>query len=314
MKSLSTYIFSYVVVLTMLITGLSITPTLAQINDHSIQHIVELGKKQGIPEKKIDNLIQRAHEKNLSDEEITAILQPAIEMASHNLPFDLVIRKSLEGIAKGVNPALILKVEEKMQSDATDAAQLTDEWISKPAMLKMIARSGETHRGNTYRNKILTTITGVLFQGTSHEELRRLLDDMANNDVAPLMNANQASAAIESFPGMPTSNHYPKISRDLIIEAIREHFTPKQIQQLPIAMTSGVQLGGPAAVILSGITSKKMNDGSFASIVLQELFEGNFRGGPSNGIPPGLENPHARNERANGNGMNNHGNGRNGKQ
>ncbi|HKI46634.1 MAG TPA: hypothetical protein VKA08_15000 [Balneolales bacterium] len=300
--------------MTVLIIGLTITPTFAQINNRPIQHTIELAQKQGIPGQRLDNLVQRAREKNIPDEEITAMLQPAVEMASHNLPFDLVIRKSLEGIAKGVQPALIVKVEEKLQSNAVDADQLTDAWLRKPTIQNMVVRTGETQGGGTYRNKVLTTITRVLFQGTPRKELGQLLDDMAQNDVATLMNAKQAPTAIGIFPDMPTSNDHPEISRALIIEAIREHFTTDQIQQLPIAMASGIQLGRPAAEALSNIRSEKMDNGTYTAIVLQELFGGNFRGGPSNGIPPGLENPHARNAHANGNGQNNRGNGRNGRQ
>ena len=313
MKSLFTHISSFVTGLTLLFVCMVVSPSVAQINGRSIQNTIELAKKQGISEQQLNSLIQRAHEKNMPDEAIVAMLRPAIEMASHNLPFNLVIRKSLEGIAKGVQPALIVKVEEKLQSNAQDAAQLTDAWLRKPAIQSMIVRSGEPQTGNAYRNKVLVAITGVLFQGTPRKELGQLLSDMAQNDVAALVNARQVPTAIGIFPDMPTSNDHPDVSRALIIEAIREHFTPDQIQQLPVAMASGAQMGRPAAEALSGILSKKMDNGAFAATVLQELFEGNFKGGPSNGIPPGLENPHARSPHPNGNGMNNHGNGQNGK-
>lgn len=312
MRAFLNHIPSLVTGLTLLFVVLIISPSLAQSSHSDLQHVIELAKRQGIPGQKINHLILRAQVENVPQREIAAILQPAIDMAAHDLPYDLILQKSMEGMAKGVQPALIVEVERKLQSNALDVVHMTDQWISEPSIQKMIGRSGQSQNQKSYRNQVLTAMTQASFQGVSHEQLHLLLNMMAQSDIASTMDVRQVPSAIGIFPDLPTSKDHPDISRALIIQAVKEHFTPDQIQQLPIAITSGEQMGRPAAESLTNALNKQLNNRTFAATVLRQLFEGNFRGGPSDGIPPGIENHHTSNSHANGHGMNNHGNGQSG--
>lgn len=314
------HIAFYIAVFSALFLSLTISPVLAQNNDNqTLSNAIKTAQQQGISEQEINGLVRRAHEKNIPDNEIAAMLQPAIGLASKKLPYDLIMQKSLEGMAKGVQPAVITRVENRLQSNTMDAAQMMDYWLNKPSIQHMLARSGKTYQGSSYRNQVLTTIAGVLFQGTPNKEIGQLLSDMAKNDVASKMNANQIPVAIQILPDLATSKNHPNISRGLILQAIKGHFAPNQIQQLPMAMARAQQMSQlPAEALAHGI-GKQINDGVPAMTILQGLFDGHFPGGPSNNIPPGLNNPHhsmgphgngSGNNSGNGNGMGNgHGDG-----
>ena len=292
--------------LSALLIFLAVPPLSAQEHRQSLESTLMEAEKQGIPEQDIDNFVDRARGKNISDDEIAAMLQPAIKLAAQNLPYNLVIQKSLEGMAKGVQPTLIMKVENKLQTNTLEASHMTDDWIQKPPVQSMLARSSEQNQGNGYRNLVLATVAKVLFQDVPKNELGQLLSEMAQSDVCSKMDAKQVPMAIRILPDLATSKKHPDVSRSLIIQAIKGHFTAEQIQQLPMAMARAQQANQlPAEALAHGI-GKQINEGVAPMTILQGLFEGNFPGGPPNGVPPGLNNPHAKGPHGNGHG--NHGN------
>ncbi len=293
MRSIYKHIILGIAVLAVLFLSLAVSPAIAQDKGSSLKNVTEMAQKNGIPQQDIDDLVQRAQKKNISDNQIADMLRPAAKLASQGLPYDLVMQKSLEGLAKGVPPSIIAKVENELQSYTLTAAEMTDGWIKQPSIQSMLKRSGESNQGNSYRNKVLTTIAGVLFQGIPHKQLGQLLSDMAQNDVATRMNARQIPVSIRILPDLTTSKNHPDISRSLILQAIKGHFTPDQIQQLPMAMERAQQMNQlPAEALAHGI-GQQISDGVPAMTILQGLFEGHFPGGPSNGVPPGLNNPHS---------------------
>ena len=307
MRSLYRHITLGTAVLAVLFLSIAVLPAIAQDNGPSLKNAIEMAQKNGIPQPDIDNLVQRARKKNIPDSQIADMLQPAAKLASQGLPYDLVMQKSLEGMAKGVQPSIITKVENELQSNTLTASEMTDEWIKRPAIQSMLTKSGESGQGKTFRNKILTTIAGVLFQGIPQKQLGNLLSDLSQSNVAAKMNASQVPVAIRILPDLSTSRSHPDVSRALIVQAIKGHFTADQIQQLPMAMERAQQMNQlPAEALAHGI-GKQINDGVPAMTILQGLFEGHFPGGPSNGVPPGLNNPHSHSGKGPGTGGN-HGN------
>ncbi len=307
MKSLFRHITLRILAFSTLLIFLAVSSLWAQGHRQTLESALNSAQKQGIPKQDIDNLVQRARGKNISNDEIAGMLQPAIKLASQDLPYDLVIQKSLEGMAKGVQPSIIMKVENRLQSNTVDAAHLTDDWLEEPPVQNMLNRSSEQNKGNGYRNLVLNTVAKVLFQDMPHKDVGQLLSDMAQNDVCSKMDAKQVPMAIRILPDLATSKHHPEVSRALIIQAIKGHFTPDQIQQLPMAMARAEQANQlPAEALAHGI-GKQINEGVPPMTILQGLFEGNSPGGPPNGVPPGLNNPHAKGPH--GNGPGNHGNG-----
>ncbi len=311
MKISCEYIILRTVGLASLFLVLAGSTLMAQGNEQLLKNTVNIAKEHGIPEQDLNDLIQRAHKKDIPDNEITKMLLPVIKLATQKLPYEPVIQKSLEGMTKGIRPAMITKVEERLQSDIMDAAPITDRWLKRPSIQSMIARSGESSQVETYRNKMLITVARVLFQGISREELGQLLSDMARNDVAAKMDARQVPAAIRILPDLSAGKNHPDIGRSLIIHAIKGHFTPDQIQQLPMAMARARQMNRlPAEALAHGI-GRQIDKGVPATTILQDLFEGRVPGNPPNGVPPKPNNPHSKgrhgNDLGNSHGNENHG-------
>ena len=293
MRSLYKYIALGTAALAVLLLSLAVSPAIAQDSGPSLKNAIEMAQKNGIPQQDIDNLVQRAQKRNIPANQIADMLQPAAKLASQGLPYDLVMQKSLEGMAKGVQPSVITKVENELQSNTLTASEMINEWIKQPSIQNMMTKSGESGQGKAYKNKILTSITGVLFQGIPQKQLEHLLSDLSQSNVATKMNASQVPVAIRILPDLTTSKNHPDVSRALIVQAIKGHFTADQIQQLPMAMERAQQMNQlPAEALAHGI-GKQINDGVPAMTILQGLFEGHFPGGPSNGVPPGLNNPHS---------------------
>lgn len=293
MRSLYKHLTQTTAVLTVLFFSFAVSPAIAQDSGSSLKNAIKMAQTSGISQQEIDNMVQRAQSKNISDNQIADMLQPAAKLASQGLPYDLVMQKSLEGMAKGIQPSIITKVENELQSNTLTAAEMTDNWIKKPSIQSVLVRSGEKNQHNTYRNQVLTTIAGVLFQGIPHKQLGELLSGLAQQDVAAKMNSRQIPAAIRILPDLTSSKSHPDVSRALILQAIKGHFTPDQIQQLPEAMERAEQMNQlPAEALAHGI-GKQISDGVPAMTILQGLFNGHFPGSPPNGVPPGLNNPHS---------------------
>lgn len=271
---------------------LSLTPSQSVAQTHSLRQTMEAAEKQGIPEQDLNNLTRRAHEKNISDEQISGMLQTAVDMASQNLPYKLVIQKCMEGLAKGVNPSIIMSVEAKMYTNTREAAQMTDQWMSKPSVHNMIIRSGNIQTG-TFRTQVVTMTARTLFQGVKDKDLKQLFSEMTQSSVTAHMTPGQVSAAIEILPDLPTTRNRPDISRSLVMQAIKKGLTPDQIGQLPMALARAQQMGQLPAEAIASRLSKALERRNFTMAMLQGLFGDNSKEGPSGGIPPGLNNPHA---------------------
>jgi|GEM_PF-5605388 len=306
-------IVPFITGLPMFVLLLVISPSMAQDSVQSLHGTIKSARTQGIQNEEIDKLIQRAREKEVSDQDIAGILQPAVETATEHFPYNLVINKSLEGIAKDVQPNVIIKTENKLQNNVRIAAKMTDEWIKNPTIQDLIGRNGQTGSDNTFRNQVLKSAARAMFQGVPTNELRQLFTDMAQGETAAHMYPKQVSVAIGVLPDLPTTKNHPDVSRAIILQSIKRHFTSSQIQQLPSAMIRAEQMGQLPAEAISNNMKNQMTQGEVAMTILQGLFDsnGNFKGGPPTGIPPGLNNPHAPGSHGNSHGMNN-GNGHSG--
>lgn len=260
---------------------------MAQAND--LDTVLKKAQESGIDETALKELQQRASSRGATDEQIIAMIQPAIDMAGQNLPVELALEKAMEGLSKGVPASKIAPVLQRLNQSAAEAVVIVDPWLERPDVKEMIAKTPNGISNEKFRNELTKATSKALNQNVNQETAKEIFNEMGDESVMGKASASDIIAAVGILPDMAQGVDQSQAGK-FLVRALKGGFKASELQSLPSAMSMAQQRSElPAASVLEGV-AKQLDGDIPAKQILQNLFNGQVGGGPSGNIPKGLEN------------------------
>lgn len=291
----------YTKILTALFTGLIVLFVTGNLyaQDVDINTLIQEAREAGIEQTAITELQNRARERNVTDQQLGAILNSAIQMAEENLPADAAIQKALEGLSKGVPGQRIVPVIDQVYKSMGQATAIVDPWVNKPEVQKMIDRPGQSMQKEQFRNELAKATSKSMIQNTPPDAVNGILSEIGTESILSNARPSDIIAALSILSDLPSTAERPEVSGTFIVRALKGGFRADDLQKLPSAIKMAQQRSElPAASVIEGV-AEQMQGGIPARQILQNLFKGNVGGGPPGNIPKGLD---GRPDRGNNNG------------
>lgn len=257
----------------------------------SLDELVERGEQAGIPRDRMDQIIARGEDRQIAPEEISGLLELAVDLAEDNLPYDMILQKSMEGLAKRVPGAQIQQVATNLKEGIGRSAEMVDPWLEQESVSSAIEqqfRDRQQGRAQVRENLVRGSAQAIQ-QNVSEEVISALLDDVSRLAQDRSVSLPALAAGLHVLPDIPTTERDPDLSREIVSRAVTLDFTSQQVQQLPTAMRSAQIFGQlPAEAVGRGV-AQQMDRGLTGRQIMENLFRGNVGGGPPDFIPPGLD-------------------------
>jgi len=286
---------------------ISIDGTFAQ-KTPPIDQLIDRAGKTGLGQQTVQQLVDRSRKQKIPDDQMAAMIQPAVELAETDLPGQMIVQKAMEGLAKGVPAGRIIPVLQRMQQSVHHASDLVTPWMNRQEVQSQLQMAD--HNNHPFKNEMVEAVAKDLMQNVGSQNIHDFLTQMADNAGQIQLDRERAVMGVRVLSDMVTTDKNPGMSTKLLIRAMKAGFSPADLQQLPSAMKAALKQSRlPAEAVANGI-SRQLNKGVPASGVLHNLMNGNVQGGPPGGTPPGMHNNPGKGNRGNsGNGGNNgHGN------
>jgi hypothetical protein len=269
-----------------------------------LNELIEKARAAGIEEARIVELQNRAANRGITEEQLSVLLEPAVELAEQNLPSELIFQKAMEGIAKGVPAQQMIPVLQNIRQGTESVAPVVNSWIEREDVGRMIEQSGERFNRESMKEEMLSVSAKAVSQQVGIELVQDLLNMLTEQGGIPTTRPSSVLAAISIMPDIPSIHERPDAAKGVLVRAVQGGFTANDMQRLPGAMNMAQRRSQlPAAAVLEGVT-QQLQGGNPAAEILQNLFNGNVGGGPPGNIPRGLENRPGRGQGGPGQGNN----------
>ncbi|MBD3615638.1 MAG: hypothetical protein HUJ22_03620 [Gracilimonas sp.] len=257
----------------------------------SLSILTQKATELGIDESYITRLQERAQVNGISEDQLAEILEPAVTLAEGNLPFDMILEKTSEGLAKRVPNHVLVNVLRGLQEATQHSVQIVDPWMQGQAVQNMLKRTGGSQESaQQFRKDMLKNTGRALNQGLSEQAVTDFMNELNNDEVLSKVDANEIVTSLTILPDLPTSSDNPELSGKLIIRSLKGGFKSADLQKLPSAMQMAQSRGQlPAGNIVNGIL-QQLEIGAPATNILQGLFDGKI-GSPPAGVPGRPGNP-----------------------
>ncbi len=269
-----------------------VTPAAHAQGSGDYQIVLERGIGAGLDPDRLETLITRAQNRQVSPDDLNDMLNPAISLAENDLPYNPVLQKTMEGIAKRVPAGNIRQVLNQMANNLNRSAEIVDPWVAREEVRAMVEAGRGSRESDAatrgFRNQLLEHTSYALQQDMSEENIRSFLELLVSERVTERGGMSTVASALQVLPDLPTSRENPGMSNRILVRALNSGFSSGEIQQLPDAFRSAQfhsQL--PADNIARGL-DRQIGEGLPAEHIIQNLFQGNIGGGPSGILPPGL--------------------------
>lgn len=251
--------------------------------DRSMHNLIERALQAGLDGDKIAEIQQRANANGISESDLAALLEPAVELSEQNLPADFVIQKMMEGFSKNIPAGRMTPVLQSIRENTPQAALLADNWIGKPEVSSFMNSVGENR--SRFRRDLISANLKSLSQNVDAEIVEGLLNELGQESILRNRSPQAVVAAVSVLPDLPASLLQEGGVRGLLARAVGNGFSASDLQKLPGAVNAAERRSQlPAAAIMNGM-SNQMSNGVRANQILQNLFNGNIKGGPPRGIP-----------------------------
>lgn len=253
-----------------------------------LDELIQRARNAGIEQSELEELQTRAERRGMSDQQLAALIEPAVNLAEENLPADHITQKALEGLSKGVPSSRIVSYIDRMNSSTRQAARIVDPWVEKTDIRQITGGDGGSAPGVEMRNNLIKASSRAITQNIPAESVGQILDDLNNESVLSRTTPSAVVAAISILPDLPGAEQ-AQIARSFVVRALKGGFNSGELQKLPTALNMALQRSQlPAASILEGV-SNQLQGGTPAAQILQNLSNGIVLGGPAGNIPKGLE-------------------------
>ncbi|MEX0843637.1 MAG: hypothetical protein WD022_00070 [Balneolaceae bacterium] len=279
------------IISTTLLSLILLLPAFVSAQETAFSILTQKAANLGIDESHITRLQERAQANGINEEQLAEILAPAVALAEDNLPFDMVLEKTSEGLAKRVPDHVLLNVLRGLQEATQRSVDIVDPWLQAPGVQNMLERTNSGESAQQFRNNMLKSTGRALNQGLSEETVTKFMDELNNDEIMSRVSGRDIITSLTILPDLPTSADNPELSSQLIIRSLKGGFGSSDLQKLPSAMQMAQSRGQlPAGNIVNGIF-QHLQAGSPAAEILQGLFDGKIGGGPPAGVPGKPENP-----------------------
>lgn len=270
---------------------LASSPVKSQESQH-LQQLIRQSEELGMNQQHVEQLRQRAGQQGYSEDQIAEFLQPAVNVASNDLPSEILLRKSLEGFAKNIPAQQIQQVLTRMEDGLGRAAGVVDPWMENHEVQEAIereARGGDvSETARNFRNVILEGSVDALLKNVREELLADLLNGLVAENVLPHLGSGQVAAAMRVLPDMPTTVENPQMSNRILVKALSSGFDISELRQLPSAMQQAQRHSRmPAEAVAEGLHAH-IGQGAPPVEVIRNMLQGNV--GPPGMGPPGMDN------------------------
>ncbi|MEX0719253.1 MAG: hypothetical protein WD059_01210 [Balneolaceae bacterium] len=298
MKKLIYLVSVFVKLALLCLLGLFPASSYAQQTSFSI--LSEKAEELGIEESLITRLQERANMNGISEGKLADILEPAVALAEDNLPFDKLLEKTFEGLAKNIPDQVLINVLQRLQKATQQSVGIVDPWLQERSVQRMLERTESEGSSQQFRNNMLNSAGRALSQGIPEESVANFMNELKSDEILSQVNTSEMVTSLNILADLPTSNGNLDISQKLIIRALKGGFGSSDLQKLPSAMQMAQNKGQlPSNSIANGIF-EQIQAGSPAAEILQSLFDGKIGGGPPAGVPGRPENLPGRGNSGNG--------------
>ncbi|MEX0928105.1 MAG: hypothetical protein WD266_03260 [Balneolales bacterium] len=265
-------------------------PALGMAQDQPLGELIRSARNAGIEQARLNDLQSRAASHGITDGQLTQIIGTATVLAEQNLPSDMIFQKAMEGMAKGIAPERMQPVLQNLQRSTISAVAIVDPWIARGDVAQMMSRSGEQMSGQAFRNELLKAGSKAMSQNVSPQSLQNLFDAIGQEATLSRARPSGIAAAISIFADLPSTAQHPDASGAVVARALQSGFEAGDMHKLPGAMNSAQRRSQlPATAVIEGVAGQ-MVQGTPASQILQNLFNGNIGGGPPGNVPSGMGN------------------------
>ncbi|MEX2574664.1 MAG: hypothetical protein WD317_10215 [Balneolaceae bacterium] len=274
----------------LMLTALFLIPVTGTAQEQPLAELLERARAAGIEQSQLENIQSRAADRNVSDEELTGLIGPAVSLAEQNLPSDMIFQKVMEGLAKGIPVQQMDQVLQNIRRSTESVVPVVDSWMGGAEVNEMLASSGERFDRDLFRNEMLKAGSKAASGQTGPALVRDILNSLTDAGAIPAAKPSSVLAGISIISDMPEVAKRPHAASAIVVRAIQNNFSAADIQKLPGAMDVAQRRSRlPADAVLEGV-SQQIQGNITASQILQNLFNGNVGGGIPGNTPPGREN------------------------
>ena len=272
----------------MLLGLLVALPVLGGAQNGQLSALIQQARDAGIEQSRISDLQNRAEVRGISDEDLMAIIRPAVEMAEKNLPHEMIFEKAFEGISKNIPVQRIEPVLQGIMQSSERAAGYVDQWVTRPEVGNMLQRSGERMDQQRFRNEMVRAGSKTLSRDFDGDTFSETLSALADEGILDRARPSGILAAVNVLSDLPSAAQEPAKTARIILNALEGGFDAADLQKLPGAMNMAQRRSQlPAAAVADGL-SRQLQGGFPASQILQNLFNGEV-GGPPGNVPAGID-------------------------
>lgn len=260
----------------------------------AIGRLVDQGVKAGAPRALMQQVVQRAKQVGLGQEQTAPLLRPAVELARQGLPAQGVLKKSLEGLGKGLPVSRIQPVLRQVQIYTQQAGAHVESWIERPKAREMmgtaeVAPPGHTARNRAARNQIIRGAVLARRQGVSLDAVQRLLEALPSKTERRPIPARDLAAALHVMPALLRGGASLGATIGLLTRALGAGYGPSALSKLLAAMhTTRCHSQLPPDVVARR-AARAIARGAPATDVVQSLFNRGLPGGPLGEVGSPLE-------------------------
>ena len=239
----------------------------------------------GVDAERIERLANRLQSRGMTPHQLEQILLPVVSLAERDLPYDLVMQKAAEGLAKQVSASGILLVLDHMHGSMVRSVAIVDPWMARPEVQHLIeaekgaATTAEATR--LYRGMLLESVSHSLQNNADEDVLREFLEEVVSSKIMTKGSPASIAAGLQALSEMPMTQENPGLSIRLLVGAINAGFTVSEIRELPHALRSAhFHSRLPMERIAGGMDMQRYENIS-AVHIMEYLFQGNIGGGPA---------------------------------
>lgn len=277
-----------------LLAPLVLHPPRARGQADRVQSVADRAVAAGADRTTVQSIVDRATRSGLTAESTIDLLQPAVRLAEQGLPATPVLNKSLEGLAKGVPPARMTPVLNRLQTYTEQAGAVVSSWLDRPDVQTMMGEDGSVDA--SVRDRFVVNVAQSQQQGVDIRTVQSLLDALPTETSQRPIPSQRIVVALSVLPDLPGARQGTQSTRRLLTAALNANYTPEDLRQLPAALESARRTSQRPADVLARGTAQAISNGAPATDVLRGLFQGAVPGGPPSGVgadQPGQGPPEA---------------------
>ena len=249
----------------------------------SAPNVLKRAAEAGMDVPTLENLHVRARAQDFNEIQFTALVNPAIELAEANIPYDLILDKAFEGLAKKVPSNMLINVLEKLQNSTRQSAEIVIQWSQRPVVERAAKQTGLDKP--QFHKQIITGLAKALNQDISPETIEAFMNMLSDEDLISASSPANIAASVAILPEIHATLKNPDVANQLLQRALKGGFGSNELQKLPGALKMAQNRSQlPSGVIVDDIY-RQMGNGSPAAQIINNLFNGNPGGGPPEGIP-----------------------------